>query len=174
MRISRFFIVLFPVALLILSGCLGDDNSIPSDYTEWYNLNQEYITNCETEMEEGIFKYEKIVPVWDNSVFVLMHWYNDRSENVNKLNPVSNSTITVKYTLTNIEGDTLDSNSAFVCQPNSLITGFWTAVTNMNVKDTVTAVIPYTAGYGATGSSAIKPYSTLIFGIRLDSINKLY
>ena len=93
--------------------------------------------------------------------------------NQNKINPLSNSTCIVKYTLTNIDGDTLDSSASFTCKPNNMITGFMAALTKMAVNDTVTAVIPYTAGYGVYGFNSILPYSTLVFGIRLDSIVRL-
>ena len=174
MKFTKYFIFLFGCALLLLPSCLGNNDNISKDYTEWYTINQEYIDSCELVMENGSLAYERVVPNWDQSVFVLMRWYNDRSETVNLLTPLSNSTITVKYTLTNIAGDTLDSSSSFECQPNNMITGFWTAVTHMHEKDTITAVIPYDAGYGSYGSGSVLPYSTLIFGIRLDSINKLF
>ena len=60
--------------------------------------------------------------------------------------------------------------SIFRCKPNEMITGFWAATTNMEIGDSVTAVIPYTSGYGVTGSGAILPYSTLIFNIKLVDI----
>ena len=155
--------------MAVLSSCLNDDNNL-ADYSEWKALNDEYIAKAEIESDAHGLIYEKFVPVWDNNVYVLMRWHNDRAATDGDLTPISNSTIRVKYTLTNIEGDTLDSSASFNCQPNSMITGFWTAVTNMHVKDTVTAVMPYTAAYGAFGSGSVLPYSTLIFGIRLDSI----
>lgn len=174
MKFTKVFIFFFITGLLALTSCLSENDRIANDYSEWKILNDEYLKACETQMEDGSLYYDKIIPEWDKSVFVLVHWHNDRSQNVNLLKPLSNSTVTIKYTLTNIEGDTLDSSASLECQPNGLITGFWTALTNMNVKDTVTAVIPYSAAYGITGSGAILPFSTLTFGIRLDSINKLY
>ncbi|MCH5237580.1 MAG: FKBP-type peptidyl-prolyl cis-trans isomerase [Muribaculaceae bacterium] len=161
---SIFVFILFTT----FSSCLGNDRS--EDYSDWRIQNQEYLDKAEIEMENGELVYDKISPVWDNNVYVLMHWHNDRKETEGELLPLSNSTVKVKYTLTDIKGDTLDSSASFNCKPNGLITGFWTAVTNMRVNDTVTAVIPYSAGYGVYGSGSVLPYSTLIFGIRLDSI----
>lgn len=122
---------------------------------------------------QGKLEYEQISPDWDKSFSILMKWHNESEDPSNKITPLSTSTCVVNYTLTNIAGDTLDSSNSFKCVPNNMITGFMTAVTNMKVNDTVTAVIPYTAGYGAYGSGGVLPYSTLIFGIRLDSIAKL-
>ena len=158
--------------LILLPSCFDDNNK--NDYSEWKTLNDQYIINAEIQSEDGHLVYQKVVPVWDRSLYILMQWHNDRSENVNTLNPLSNSTVTLNYTLTNIEGDTLDQGASFSCKPNAMITGFCTAVTNMNVNDTVTAVVPYTAGYGIYGSGRVPPFSTLIFGIRLKEINKLY
>lgn len=172
MKFSRFLPLVIISTLFVLPSCFEDTKEL-SDYYEWRDLNIEYINNLEAQTEGGLPVYEKIIPDWDNSVYVLVKWHNDRKEDTNLLTPLSNSTIRVKYTLTNIDGDTIDSSSSYVCQPNNLVTGFWTAVTNMHEKDTVTAVMPYIAGYGYTGSGRILPYSTLIFGIRLDSIVNL-
>lgn len=170
MKFKSFTNILsFSLLLLIFSSCLGK-NDENENYSEWRTENEAFITKAETETENGALVYEKISPVWDNTVFTLMRWHNDREETANSITPLSNSTIAVKYTLTNISGDTLDYSADFKCKPNQMITGFWTAVTNMHVSDTVTAIIPSGSGYGAYGSGAVLPYSTLIFGIRLDSI----
>ena len=172
MKLNRIFPILTACALFILPSCLGG-NENPSDYSEWRVLNQNYYDSIEIATIDGILQYIPITPVWDNSFTVLMHWHNDPEENTSAITPLSTSTCHVKYTLTNIVGDTLDSSDSFQCVPNNMVTGFMAAITNMRVNDTVTAVIPYTAGYGAYGYSSIPPYTTLIFGIRLDSISKL-
>lgn len=172
MTLKRLFPIVTAVSLFILPSCLGG-NDIYSDYSEWRTLNQNYYDSIEIATIDGILQYIPITPVWDNSFTVLMHWHNDPEESMNAITPLSTSTCHVKYTLTNIKGDTLDSSAAFTCIPNNMVTGFMAALTNMRENDTVTAVIPYTAGYGVSGYSSILPYSTLIFGIRLDSISKL-
>ena len=155
--------------LLALNSCIKDGNE--TSYKEWRMENTTFIEDAATERVDGILKYEKVIPDWDKSVYTLMQWHNDRSLTLpNGLRPLSNSTIDVKYLLTNIKGDTLDSSSSFRCKPNNLITGFWVAVTNMQVGDSVTAIIPHEAGYGSMGSGKVLPYSTLIFNIKLDSI----
>ena len=171
MRLNRIFPLAVVAALLILPSCLG--NSESSNYSEWRQLNQNYYDSIATLTEDGRIIYEQITPVWDRSFTVLMRWHNNKDENPSFVTPLSTSTCHVKYTLTTIYGDTLDSSSAFKCVPNNMVTGFMAALTNMRVNDTVTAVIPYTAGYGAYGYGNVLPYSTLVFGIRLDSISKL-
>lgn len=176
MKFKNFGFLILPAFIIGLSSCLGDDEY--SDYKEWRQQNLAYIENAENETEGGKPKYEKVTPSWDKSFYILMRWHNDRGLTVDNLSPLDNSTCNVKYLLRNIEGDTIESSysltengdSIFQCQPNGLVTGFWTALTSMNVGDSVTAIMPYTAGYGAYGSGAILPYSTLIFEIKLVSI----
>lgn len=172
MKLQRIFPILFIIALVLLPSCFKDEET-SNDYSEWRALNQAYYDSIEIATIDGVLQYVPITPVWDNSFTILMHWHNDPDENPSFLTPLSTSTCIVKYTLTNVMGDTLDSSASFTCVPNNMVTGFMAALTNMRVNDTVTAVIPYTAGYGAYGYSGIRPYSTLVFGIRLDSIAKL-
>lgn len=172
----KFYKRLFPLVIgasfCILPACLDNETDL-SNYTEWKALNQKYIDSIATLTEDGRLAYSEITPAWDNSFSVWLKWHNNREENKSYITPLSTSTCHVKYTLTSIKGDTLDSSSSYTCIPNNMVTGFMAALCEMRVNDTITAVIPYTAGYGAYGSSAILPYSTLIFGIRLDSISKL-
>lgn len=163
--------MLMVLLLVVLPACFKD-NDYNSDYSEWRQQNQLYIDSIETAIENGEFAYTKVTPVWDNSFSIWMRWHNEEQNN-SFVTPLSTSTCHVKYTLTSVSGDTLDSSASFTCVPNQMVTGFMAAITNMRVNDTVTAVIPYTAGYGAYGYGSILPFSTLVFGIRLDSISKL-
>ena len=52
------------------------------------------------------------------------------------------------------------------------IQGWAIAQTYMRCGDTAEVIVPYGVGYGASGSSAIKPYSNLRFNIRLLDIYK--
>ena len=171
-NLKRCFPLLMAASILVLPSCLGNNNE--ADYSAWKLKNQEYIDSLSIlTNSDGTLMYQEIKPDWDKSFSILMRWHNEGNDNPSLITPLSNSTCIVKYTLTNISGDTLDSSGSFRCVPNNMITGFMAAITNMRVNDTVTAVIPYTAGYGAYGSGSVYPYSTLIFGIRLDSIVNL-
>lgn len=171
MRLKKFGFLILPAVLLGLSSCLGDNKQ--EDYSEWMNQNLDYINKA-----EASGRYLKVVPPWDKASFVLMEWHNDRQQTSNNLTPLDNSTIAIKYMLRSIEGDTIDSSynnttwgdSIYQCKPKDMITGFWVATTNMHVGDSVTAIVPYVSGYGISGSGSVKPYSTLIFEIKLDSI----
>ena len=166
MKILKLFLL---SPLLFLGSCFDDDTNY-KDYAEWREENIKYIQLAETEIVDGHLRYEKIIPQWDKSVFSLIEWHNDKNQNTGSIYPLSNSTVDVKYLLTNIKGDTLDSSSSFRCRPGNMITGFCIALTNMLPGDSVTAVIPSDAGYGASSYGSVLPYSTLIFNIRLDSI----
>ena len=168
---KRIFPILTIASLLILPSCFSDDESY--DYIAWRNLNLIYLDSVSKATEDGKLLYTPITPVWDKSITVYLKWHNDRDESEKGITPLSTSTCYVKYTLTNIVGDTLDSSNSFKCTPNGTVTGFMTALTNMHVNDSVTAVVPYTAGYGVYGSGSILPFTTLIFDIKLDSISQL-
>ena len=154
-----------------MPSCFNDD--VANDYSEWRHQNQDYIDGVASLTEDGHLLFTPITPGWDNSFTVYMRWHNEDDRNISEVTPLSTSTCVVKYTLTNINGDTLDSSASFWCKPNEMVTGFMAALTHMRVNDTVTAVIPYTAGYGVYGYGSVLPYTTLIFGIRLDSIPHL-
>ena len=171
MKLKRFFPLITIVTLLTLPACLGNNEA--TDYSSWMNLNTRYYDSIALLTEDGNLVYREITPEWDRSFSILMKWHNNPNENESDITPLSNSTCDVSYTLTNIAGDTLDSSASYSCIPNQMSTGFMAALTNMKVNDTVTAVIPYAAGYGAYGSGGVRPYSTLIFGIRLKNITKL-
>ena len=159
---------MLPTLIFGMSSCLSGDKQ--EDYSGWRQENISYIEKAEAETENGKAKYEKIIPKWDKSSFVLMDWHNDRTETERNLSPLDNSTCNVKYLLTNIKGDTLDSSyaltdSIFKCKPNEMITGFWIALTNMHIGDSVTTVIPYTVRLRCLRLRFGPPFSTLIFQI---------
>lgn len=157
---------------MILPSCFKDNEK--DNYSEWNALNTKAFNDSLNLVDDdGIPVYTQFVPVWDKSFSILLRWHNTDEENTSDIRPLSTSTCHVKYTLTNINGDTLDSSPSYRCVPNTLVTGFMAALNQMKVNDTVTAILPASAGYGEYGSGAVLPYSTLIFGIRLDSISKL-
>lgn len=175
MKLRNFGFLMLPLTLALLSSCLNNDDEYGKDYAQWRVDNNNFINAAEAEMLNGTKRYEKVVPKWDPASYVLMQWHK-RGNSGNDLTPLDNSTIKVKYLLTSIEGDTIDSSykqtdSLFSCKPCEMITGFWIATTSMHVGDSVTTVIPYTCGYGATGSGNVLPYSTLIFQIKLSEIS---
>lgn len=171
MKSLRSILSMLPVLLLLMTSCLGG-SGYDFDFNAWLKKNNEYISQAEAATENGVKVYEKITPAWDPTSFVLMKWHKRGTAS---LNPISNSTLNVKYLLRNIDGDTIDSSyaltdSLFTCRPNEMVTGFWLATTSMVEGDSVTAIVPYTAGYGTSGTTRLLPFSTLVFEIKLDKI----
>lgn len=156
-------------------SCKDDD----VDETEvWRLANEEYVTLKADEKQNGKAVYEKVSPDWAPEAFVLMKWHNDRNATASNLQPLDNSTVNVKYEFEDIEGTQIQNSyastaygdSIYQCKPCDNIIGFWTALRQMHVGDSVTVIIPASAGYGATGVNAIKPYSTLIYHMKLKEI----
>lgn len=177
MTLKNFGFLALPLLLLCMSSCLGDDDKT-INYSEWRTKNLEYFDNAMAATVNGVKQYTPVTPAWDKNSTILMQWHNDRSLTEKNLSPMDNSTVDIKYILTNIEGDTIETSysltangdSIYRCRPNEMITGFQIALTSMHIGDTVTTVIPYTAAYGSSGHNSILPYSTLIFGIKLVDI----
>lgn len=163
--------------LFSLTSCLGEDGK--TDYTQWRSDNEKYVADAETKrLEDGSLQYTRLTPLWSTSGWSLIQWHNDRSLTSQYLTPRDNSLVDVKYELRDIEGNVLDSSysrhvpadSIYRTRPNSTVVGFWSALTSMHIGDSVTVVVPWTAGYGATASGSVKPYSTLIFDLKLVNI----
>ncbi|MDE7161043.1 MAG: FKBP-type peptidyl-prolyl cis-trans isomerase [Muribaculaceae bacterium] len=162
------------LTILALSGCLGKNDS--TDYTEWRKTNEAYVTTVQDSVSpQGTPLYTKVTPDWAPTAWIMMKWHNDRALTASALSPRDNSTVDVIYSLRNINGTLIDSSwarrdSIYRCRPCNNVVGFWRALTEMHVGDHVTAVVPWTAGYGAFGSGSISPYTTLVFDIRLKAI----
>ena len=173
MRLFTIQFAILGVCALLLTACFHDSDD--ADYTAWRNENiMAYNDSLNLTDEFGQKVYSEYTPEWEKSISILLRWHKESVASPNQVRPLSTSTCHVKYTLTNINGDTLDSSAKFACKPNQMITGFMAALMQMTTGDTVTAVIPYTAGYGVYGYGNVYPYSTLVFGIRLDSISPIF
>lgn len=179
MRITlRHICAALALPLLVMTGCgMNDDVSkADQDAKEWRALNNAYITEAESAMKDGVKEYEKVIPSWMPTGFVLMKWHNDRELTKNNLVPLYTSTVQVIYEGKLVNGTVFDKSSnyfadaVYTSQPSENIIGMGIAMTNMHVGDSVTVVIPADLAYGATGSGSIRGYSTLIFNMRLKGI----
>ena len=87
--------------------------------------------------------------------------------------PGPNGLVFVHYTGKLINGKVFDSTQQgrpATFKLNQLIDGWRTALREMPVGSRWEIVIPFNLGYGAKGAGVIKPFSTLIFDVRLISI----
>lgn len=159
-----------------LTSCFDDDNSTAEKYREWRELNEKYLIEAQGKTDEsGAPYYTQIIPSWAPNTYVLVHWHNDRAMTAGNLSPMDNSTTQITYELFNVNGDRIsdsfsNTDSIYTSRPSSNIIGMWTALTHMNVGDTVTMVIPSSAGYGIMNTGSIQPYSTLIYNVKLKAV----
>ena len=118
-----------------------------------------------------------MVPEWAPQNSVYIKWHNDRELTKENLVAMSNSTVDMKYELENIEGTKLDNSysastgdSVYTSRPNANVIGMWIAMTTMHVGDSATVIVPYPSGYGSVSSGAVKPYSNLIFHMKIKKV----
>lgn len=172
---------IFPVALscgllMSLTSCFDDEESTAEKYKEWRAENEQYLKEAaEQTQEDGSPYYTKIVPSWAPETYVLIHWHNDRALTQNNLSPMDNSTTQITYELFNVKGELISNSfsnrdSVYTSRPSQNIIGMWSALTHMNVGDSVTMVIPSQAGYGEVNYNGIPPYSALVYNVKLKAV----
>lgn len=158
------------IAVLLLSlnitSCLKSD---VETYDDWRKQNEDYIATINTN------EYELIIPDWAPQNSVYIKWHNDRSLTAGNLRAMSNSTVDIKYELENIDGIKIENSyslkdSTYQSKPNENIVGMWIAMTTMHVGDSATVIIPYPSGYGSSANNSVKPYSNLIFHMKIKAI----
>lgn len=156
-----------------------DDNSSWNTYEKWRVDNEEWLAKQETLTNpDGTPYYTKIVPGWYPKSGVLIHYFNDRTLTEGNLEPLVNSTVDVKYIGRLYNDEAFDSSfnntawgdSIYRVQPLNTIVGWQIALTNMRVGDSARVVIPFMEAYGVSTTSAIPPYSNLVFDIKLVDI----
>ena len=87
--------------------------------------------------------------------------------------PSPKSMITVHYSGKLINGKTFDATQQgrpATFKLSELIVGWKTALALMPAGSRWEIVVPFNLGYGARGAGSIKPFSTLIFDVRLISV----
>lgn len=172
---------IIPLLTVMLTGCLGDDSTDAiNEYAQWKQKNEDYVARMEMLIENSEKVYTKVIPSWASSDFVLIKWHNDRSLTEKNLVPMSNSTVNIKYEMEDVDGNYLGDSysmttygdSIYQSMPNQNIIGMWAAMTTLHVGDSVTLVIPAQSAYGYTSRGDIKPFSALIYHMKLVSIPK--
>lgn len=176
----------FPIITLIIALVVGfaacnnkdddDLSSIYERYEQWRNDNDAWLEEQQARKNpDGTPYFERVVPSWNPAAFVLIHYFNDRSETAGNLSPLSTSTIDARYYLTYYNGTPIDSSTLqtkygpgiFRCKLNEVIEGWTIAFETMHVGDTAELVIPYQSGYGVSTSSGVYPYSNMKYNVRL-------
>ena len=178
------FLIAVAMAALVgvsLSSCSDDDTQKTWEaYKEWRDINNQWLNEMIAKKNaDGSDYYKTVVPAWYPSSFVLLHYFNDPAENADKLSPLYNSTVDVRYYLHLYDGTPVDSSvnvtaygtpGVYRTNLQSNILGWAMALENVHCGDSVEVIVPYQVGYGNTGSGVIPPYTNLRFNIRLVDI----
>lgn len=172
-----FYIGATLFATIIAFSSCGDEGNEWTEYSEWRDANIEWYFEQQDSLDaDGQLFYTELSPEWFKNSGVLIHYFNDRTKTEGNLSPLSTSKVSVKYKGMLYDGSVFDSTAVGTADSvrtfsiTDLIPGWKVALQDMRVGDTCEVVIPYTMGYGVSGSGTISPYSTLKFGMKLDSI----
>lgn len=170
-------------AAALAVGCSSEEQTTWDKYRDWREFNQSWLADQQDlRNPDGTPYYKVVVPDWNPGVYVLVHYFNDRTETAGNLSPLYTSTVDVRYEGRKCNGKMFDSSTdnttpapgIFRVGLNKVINGWTIALTDMRVGDTAQVVIPYGLAYGQTGSMSstdtILPYSNLQFNIRLVDI----
>ena len=172
---KKFFytVILAVVAITMLDSCLG--KNVYDEYKDWREKNDEWF-----QRQASSGQYTQITASWDPSAKVLMRWHNDTMLTKDNLKPLISSTVDVKYRLRLYDDTAVDSSYNLTSPADSIyravisqnVEGWMIALTHMHVGDSCTVVIPYHQGYGSSSTGSIKPFTNLIFDLKLVDIYK--
>lgn len=160
------------ISLFAAIAC-DNEESTWEKYKDWRQANTAFFTDKDNSVNaKGEREYTRVYPVWDAGSYILMKKYKSGS---GTKYPLFTSTVDVTYKGYLYNGTVFDStytstDSIVTFKCSSTVTGFAIALTNMVVGDSCEIIIPAYLGYGEQELSAINPYSTLIFGLKLRGI----
>lgn len=171
------------VLSVVFTSCNDDDEKYDlKDYQEWRDQNDKWVLEMQLRKNpDGTPYYQTVTPVWNPSAYILMHFFNDRTETAGNLVPLYTSTVDVRYIGHNCEDEPFDSSynvntygqpgvARFAC--NGVISGWTIALENMHVGDSAEIIVPYNVAYGTSYTGSLLPYSSLRFNMRLVDIYK--
>lgn len=175
MKIKKIFSLLVPAVLaatMTFPACddVDDGKTNWERYADWRNQNETWIQEqIEKKDASGKALFTKYSPIYNSQVQFLMRFIGDPAANTGNLQPMYTSTATVNYTVHLCDGTRIDSSYHYTSQLSSqyLINGWSEIITRMHVGDSVEAILPYTLGYGQSGTTGVPPYSALRFNVKL-------
>ena len=180
MKKLPLYLLLFAIGVTFLASCHKDESStLWEAYSDWRKTNTSWLIEQQSRKNpDGSPYYELVVPDWDPSAYVLIHYFNDRKFTEGNLSPLLTSTIDTRYKGYLCNDIAFDSSTLqtaygpgiFRTKLDGVITGWTIAFETMRVGDTAEIVIPYEQAYGTSTSSAIPPFSNLRFNVRLVDI----
>lgn len=166
--------------MALASVSCGDDvKTTWEEYAEWRESNEQWLTEQAARTNaDGTPYYKKVSPDWNPGAYVLIHYFNNRSETEGNLSPLYTSTIDTRYFLHLYNGTACDSSvlstdpapGIFRTRLNETVQGWAMALSDMRCGDTAEVILPYGVAYGSQNLGTIPPYSNLRFNIRLVDI----
>lgn len=177
--------------LLLLGSCSESDNTV-EEYPDWKNRNITYWDKLYTETQNKVnggdtsWKIYKSYSIEDslksspNTDYILV---NVQTAGTGSGSPIFSDSVRVRYTGQLLPStsypqgyifDTTNKNEASNTtagvadfKVSGLTSGFATALQHMHIGDEWNVYIPWTLGYGESGSTPIPGYSVLKFKIQL-------
>lgn len=176
----KHILAIIALAIVVLCACNNEEQSTWEKYTDWREVNNSWLEERQQlKNPDGTPYYQPIVPSWNPASYVLIHYFNDRSQTEGNLSPLYTSTIDVRYYLHLYDDTPVDSSTIvtsygekgiFRCRLNEMIQGWGIALPEMRCGDTAEIIVPYGVAYGAREYGNVKPYSNLRFNVRLVDI----
>lgn len=163
----------------MLSACMKNGKTTWEEYAEYRELNNAWLAELQTKTNaDGTPYYTKIEHKYIKGQYVLIHYFNDTTENSGKLSPEYTSTVDVRYVLHSYDGTAIDSSTnmttwgkgIFRSPLNEVVLGWPVALSTMHCGDTAEIIVPYQLGYQAKTQGNVLPYSNLRFNVRLVDI----
>ncbi len=167
-------------ALFVLAAaCKSDEETTWDEYKDWREMNEVWIQEQSLRVNsDGTPYFQRLSPKWDPKQYILIHYFNDRSETLWNLSPLYTSTVDAKYIGRLYNDEAFDSSynlrtwgdSIYRTRCSDVIPGWLIALEDMRVGDSCEIIVPYQSGYGAADNGIIKPFSALHFNMKLVDI----
>lgn len=171
---KRLPVILTVIFIAIAAVSCDNEESTWEKYKDWRQANTAFFNEKDNSINaaNGEREYMRVFPVWDAGSYILMKKFKSGS---GTRYPLYTSTVDVTYKGFLYNGTAFDStytytDSIVTFKCSSTVLGFAIALTNMVVGDSCEIIIPAYLGYGEQELTAINPYSTLIFGMKLRGI----
>ena len=164
---------LMAVLGMTMTSCL--ESEVEDKYKDWRKENVEWFDL----QRANTSYYKNVTAPWDPNGQVLVHWYNDTMATRGNLKPLFTSCVDIKYHGMLYDSTPFDSSYLSTSPRDSIlrftlsntVEGWALGVMQMHVGDSCRVVVPYSMGYGSYSmGSIIKPFSALVFDIKLDDI----
>ena len=184
------------VACVAMTSC-SEEDGVVEEYPDWQVRNETYFDNLTDSVQKLISSGRtdwKRIRTWSktegdyisNSDYIIVHVLESAPQS-ETASPLYTDSVAVHYKVWTLPSTSYPNGKVFDSSYNEpfdkdvavaarfyvgggLIDGFTTALQYMKRGDVWEVYMPYQLGYGATGSSSIPGYSTLIYKMILKEL----